>query len=69
MKLLLHTIILYAHTAWLPYLTLQTTPGVVTYTVPPGDDVYSSPIQIPGGFPIGNDKLFSVFVSRKIMNA
>ena len=55
-------------TVWLPYLDLQNTPGVTTFTVPRVDDGHSPSIHIPIGFPVGNDKLFNVFVSRKIKN-
>ena len=47
------------------YLDLQSTPGVATFTVPRVDDGHSPPIDIPLGFPMGNDRLFEVFVSTK----
>ena len=50
----------------MPYLDLQSTPGVATFTVPRVDDGHSPLIDIPLGFPMGNDRLFEVFVSTKL---
>ena len=49
-------------TAWLPYLTLRSTPGVVTNSVPRVDDGNSAAIPIPTGFPIGNSNQTVAYV-------
>jgi len=40
--------------AHLQFLSLRTTSGVTTQMLNRGDDEYSSPINIPGGFPFAN---------------
>ena len=49
--------------AWLPFLTLRSTPGVVTNSVPRVDDGNSLAISIPTGFPIGNSNQSVAYVS------
>ena len=51
------------YSAWLPYLTLRITPGVVTNSVPEFDDGTSVAIPIPTGFPIGNTNQSVAYVS------
>ena len=51
------------YTAWLPFLTLRSTPGVVTNSVPAVDDGSSPAIPIPTGFPIGNSNQSVAYVS------
>ena len=45
----------------MPYLDISGT----EFTLPRFDDGHSAPINIPLGFPIGNDRLFEAFVSTK----
>ena len=52
--------------AWLPYLTLRSTPGIVTNSVPGVDDGSSPAIPIPTGFPIGNSNQSVAYVRIKI---
>ena len=54
---------LFYFAAWLPYLSLRSTPGVATYTVARFDDGTSPPIPIPTGFPIGNSNASVAYVS------
>ena len=58
-----HHFFFYCVPAWLPYLNLQSTPGVATYTVPRFDDGASPAIPIPTGFPIGNSNTSVAYVS------
>ena len=51
------------HIAWLPFLTLRSTPGVVTNLLPAVDDGASPAIPIPTGFPIGNSNQSVAYVS------
>ncbi|MCG8626254.1 MAG: hypothetical protein MJE68_30180 [Proteobacteria bacterium] len=48
-------------TVWLPYLNISGT----VFTLPRFDDGHSASINLPLGFPIGNDRLFEAFVSTK----
>ena len=50
-------------TAWLPFLTLRATPGVVTNSLAAVDDGASPAISIPTGFPIGNSNQSVAYVS------
>ena len=49
--------------AWLPYLSLRSTPNVTTFSVPQVDDGASAAIPIPTGFPIGNSMQSLAYVS------
>ena len=47
----------------MPYITLGTTTGVATLSVPSYDDGVSARIRVPVGFPFGNSTHTRVYVS------
>ena len=50
--------------SYIPFITLGTTPGVDTQTLPVIDDGASDPIPVQGGFPIGMERFFTAYVRR-----
>jgi hypothetical protein len=67
MKLQFHSDLGFFHLipVWLPYLDIPNIPDATVFTVPRFVNGHSPPINIPLGFPIGNDRVFEVFVSAK----
>ena len=48
---------------YIPFIALNTTPGVNTQTLPEVDDGSSEAITVPGGFPMGSQLLSTIYVS------